>query len=414
MQELTIFKSGQLARSKLFDQVKGGDHSLSAGVGAGFARITYKGGKWGIRYQGETRPFRRYKYIDGRAIDDGPEPFLDVVIVQCAEHPSKYWYEDAYDPNDDRKPPDCWSSNGVQPDSGAPKKQSEHCVGCKHNVWGSKKPRDDGRASRGKACTDHKRLVVVPVGDIENKAYGGPMLLQVPPTSLKLLAPFENKLAHAGFRFFEVWTRLSFDETSEFPLFMFDAVAPLDDNQSTQVIKMMNDPLIERILTTDIAAVEGYDTPPETSGEPPPANAPSPPPVQAPPPSPAPMPGQVPTPPPADPKGAALAALKTLTPEQLATLLNDLTGEKAAKSGKAKETKARTPTPSPKPQDSSAALKPSSMPPPATTPATTPAANPPPVTASSNGHDDAASAGADDDTAAKILDKIALLVSQSQ
>src|SRR5262245_21006151 len=419
--ELTIFKTNQLARARVFDQVKGGEHSLSAGVGAGFARCSYKGGKWGIRYQGETRMLRRYKQLpNGQWIDDGAEDFLDVVIVSVAEHPSKYWYNKEYDPKQEiAAPPDCWSSNGVAPDSGVayhPEgkdkggKQSETCVSCPHNAWGSAKKRPDGTARRGKACTDHKRLVVVPVGDIENKAYGGPMLLQVPPTSLKFLAPYENKLAHAGFRFFEVWTRLSFAQDSDFPLFVFDAYAPLDEEQGVMVIKMMNDPLVERILTTDIAAVEGYDTPADTEQPTPAAN---PPPVSQPKakPSAMPPPGGMPAaspPPKPDTQQLVLDALKGLSPEQLAQVLAGLGGEQPAKATTKGATKPRTPTPSPKPQDSAAAAKPSMMPPPG---GGAPANQP--VTAGSNGsngHDD--TGNGDDDTAAKILAKIGSLVGQ--
>jgi hypothetical protein len=411
-QELTIFKSGQLNRSKLFDQVKGGQNTLSAGVGAGFARVSYKGGKWGIRYQGETRMLRRYKQAPtGQWVDDGAEDNLDCVIVAAAEHPSKYWYKDQYDPRQEvSKPPDCWSSNGVAPDSGVkflPEgrdkggRQSDTCVSCPHNGWGSAKAGPDGKARRGKACTDHKRLVVVPVGDIENKAYGGPMMLQVPPTSLKFLAPYENKLAHAGFRFFEVWSRIFFAQDSEFPLLSFDAVAPLNDEQGALVIKMMNDPLVDRILTTDIAAVEGYDTPPDSPVPPPPAN---PPPVS----QPAPRPSMMPTattgmPPQVSPPAPAAVApdLKTMlegvSAEKLVAIMAELQGRAKAKAAPKKETKARTPTPSPKPQDSTP--QPSAMPPPA-------------VTVASNGHVEEETKD-DDDTATKILDRIQSLVNQS-
>lgn len=357
-QDLTLFRNGAMQRSSVFDAVKGEEHKLSAGVGPGFARITYRGGKWGIRYQGETTMARRYVQQGNMMVDDGPNPKLDIIILDVSETPSKYYYIGAFNPESATNPPDCWSTNGITPDSGAPRKQSPTCAGCPHNAWGSAKRRDDNTPSRGKACTDHKRLAVVPVSDITNKAYGGPMLLLVPPTSLKLLAPYEQKLARGGFRFFEVWTQLSFDDKATFPLFEFDAIRPLNDKEGMQVLEMRKDDLVKRILTTEVEGVEGYDQPeyatPTGSNEPP---APNPPPVNAPqpmpssfgpPPPPAPNPPAAPQQtqpaeaPPADPAATLAALLKSLSPAQIAALG---LGSAPKKRGP------RTPAPSPRPMD---------------------------------------------------------------
>jgi hypothetical protein len=408
-QELTIFKNGLTQRSSVFDAIKGEHGALSAGVGPGFARITYKGGKWGLKYQGETRMFRRYIYNNGSQIDDGPNPKLDVVILKVAEKASKYFYIGAYSEGD-MNPPDCWSTNGIVPDAGAPKKQSQTCAGCPNNAWGSAKPRNDGTPSRGKACTDHKRLVVVPAGDIENKAYGGPMLLLVPPTSLKKLAPFEQKLAHAGYRFMEVWSQLTFVEDSAFPIFDFDAVRPLTDDEGHKVIKMRDDPMVERILNVEVEAVEGYDQPEYAApaqGKPAMAD-PTPPPVATAPPTPGPMPGAMPDIPPhldrrpgptgpvgpggppqsapvvpretpretpgpmtaqhhpsgatsdvpvpaTDPAALLAALMKAIPPEQLAALMGTAQPEKKRRT--------RTPPPSPKPTDTTELAGPTLPPP---------------------------------------------------
>jgi hypothetical protein len=147
----------------------------------------------------------------------------------------------------------------VVPDSGAPNKQSRTCVGCPHNVWGSKTNRETGLATRGKACMDSKRLAVVPAGDIENRGYGGPMMLSVPPSSLKRLGPYQNMLEANGFHYAAVWTRITFEAESAYPLFKFDAVAALDDVQAEQVLKMVEHPVIDRILDAEQATVEAWD-----------------------------------------------------------------------------------------------------------------------------------------------------------
>jgi hypothetical protein len=389
--ELTIFKTGAAAvRSKVFDQSKVNADAIDAGIGAGFAKITYKGAKWGIKYQGNTQMLRRF---DAQNRDDGPSPNLDIVIVNAAEHPSKYWYEGKYQEGD-ITPPDCFSSNGIVPDVGAPKKQSPTCAGCKNNAWGSAM-KDGGVAGKGKACTDHKRLVVVPVGDITNKAYGGPMLMQVPPTSLKKLGPYKQKLALAGFNFNEVWTRVTFDATAAYPLFEFDAIRQLSDLEARQVLEVESDPLSDRILNSAVEGAEGYDQPEEvaqTSTEvPQPVPGPT---VTTPPPTPTPTPmtmtggGMVP-PPPTPPVAAAAATPTPLTPEQqkIAELEAALAAAKAATVPEKpkRQTKARTPAVTPTPTDSAAATA-AATPTPTPAPVPTPTPTPPPVTAAGNGH----------------------------
>lgn len=253
--ELTIFRQGGQV-STAFQGVHLPQQRLDDGVSAGFAKVSYKGSKWGIKYQGQYNPVQA-RMPDGTIIQS---PFLDVVILRAAGHPSKAWYEGLY-AEGDSAPPDCWSTNGFKPDVGVPKIQSPTCVGCQWNVWGSKVNRDTGEATRGKACMDSKRLAIVPVGDIENKYYGGPMMLSVPPTSLKRLGPYQNALEANGFHYTQVWTRLQFEPQSAYPLFTFDAMSALNDAQAQQVVKMLNHPLIERILNTELRTAEAWDEP---------------------------------------------------------------------------------------------------------------------------------------------------------
>jgi len=95
----------------------------------------------------------------------------------------------------------------------------------------------------------------VPVGDIENVSLGGPMMLSVPPSSLKQLVSYQNQLRGMSVNYATVWTRISFVKNLSFPMFDFDALAPLNDEQAAQVLKMLEHPLIDRILV----AREGVD-----------------------------------------------------------------------------------------------------------------------------------------------------------
>jgi hypothetical protein len=256
-QGLTIFRNGSAQVSTRFQGVQLPTERLDDGVGAGFARVTFKGKQWGYKYQGQNYPIP-YPMPDGSVI---PSPYLDIVILRASGHPSKAWYEGAYQEGN-MGPPDCWSTNGVIPDQSAPKRQAKTCNGCPHNVWGSKVNRDTGQATRGKACMDMKRLAVVPVGDIENKGMGGPMMLSVPPSSLKRLGPYQGMLETNGVNYCQVWTRVTFlsgPNAPAYPVFDFDAKAALNDEQAVKVIEMLEHPMIDRILDLELNQTEAWD-----------------------------------------------------------------------------------------------------------------------------------------------------------
>jgi hypothetical protein len=81
--DLTIFRNGG-APSTAFKGVHLPTQRLDDGVSAGFAKMSYKGSKWGIKYQGQYVPVQA-RMPDGSIIQS---PFLDVVILRSAGHPS--------------------------------------------------------------------------------------------------------------------------------------------------------------------------------------------------------------------------------------------------------------------------------------------------------------------------------------
>src|SRR5215470_101893 len=257
-QGLTIFRNGQFQVSKRFDNANLPTTGLDEGLSAGFARITYKGGKWGIRYQGEYIPYE-ITLNNGQKIDS---PYLDIVLLDTAKRSSKAWYEGAYTEGQ-MGPPDCYSANGIVPDPASRLPQSRTCKTCPHDEFGSKINAQTGEAMKSKACQDMKRVAVVPVGDIENVALGGPMMLSVPPSSFKRLVAYQGQLRGMGVNYATVWTRVSFVKNLSYPLMEFDAMAGLNDDQADQVLKMREHPLIERILNAGTAVGQDETPAPE-------------------------------------------------------------------------------------------------------------------------------------------------------
>lgn len=214
------------------------EDDLSSGIQSSFGIVGYKGKVWSIRYRGDEAQLMRE---DG----DGPRSSIEVVLLKSSKHISKVWYESGYVEGSNAAP-DCFSNNGVTPEPTSLKRQSTACATCPHNQWGS---RITPAGKQGKACADSKRVAVVPVADIDNEVYGGPMLLRVPAASLQDLAMYGQKLQQMGYPYFSVATRIQFDPQESYPKFMINAIRPLSDEEADKVIPLREGHTVERILS---------------------------------------------------------------------------------------------------------------------------------------------------------------------
>jgi len=222
------------AVSSKFAAVRADD--LGAGISSGFGVIGYKGKIWSIKAGGNEHKLLRP--------DDGtPAASIELVILRAGEHVSKVYYSSSFVDGSNAKP-DCQSVNGIKPDKTIPNPVHPQCADCPMNQWGSRVS-DDGKP--GKACQDVKRLAVVPQNNIRNEALGGPLLLRVPPASLKELKTYADQLQGHGFPYFAVATRILFDMEKAFPRFIFSAIRALSDEEADDVLAMREDPRTKRI-----------------------------------------------------------------------------------------------------------------------------------------------------------------------
>jgi hypothetical protein len=270
------------SRSDLPDMAK----AAGANLLPSFAVIGYKGRNWRVKYRGEDELL-----TDERNV---PIPFLDVAIVGISPAIAKIWYDKRYQEGDNAAP-DCWSTNGVSPDLASPKKQCSTCAACPQNVFGS---RITEAGKKGKACQDNRRLAVVPMGDVSNEGYGGPMLLRLPPMSLANLDKYARDIGPFGAQPYMVGTRLGFNYDVAYPEITFQALGWLPTEDASVALDWITDPQTERILSTEISDVssdpeQAVDdaTASALSGGPPPS---SPPPAAAAAPAPAPAPQPAP------------------------------------------------------------------------------------------------------------------------
>ena len=219
---------------------------LSAGVTGGFAVIGYRGKIWRVKSQGNENMITRDD-VHGDGSQD-PAASIEVVIVKSSPVITKTYYIKGWE-DGSNSPPDCFSSNGITPDANAPHKQNPICKTCKWDAFNSRSQ----EGSKGKACQDNRRIAVVPSKDIDNEALGGPMLLRVPPASLKELVNHAVKLDQKGLPYFGVVTRISFDPNSIFKL-LFTPVRVLNDDEFNKILMLRDDTRVVRILAETVTA----------------------------------------------------------------------------------------------------------------------------------------------------------------
>ena len=213
-------------------------NDLGAGISTGFPVMGFKGKVWSLRYGGNQIQIMR---PDG----DGPANSIEVVILGASKFVAKTYYGSQYSEGSDDAP-DCASIDGVLPDPGVPHRQAQTCAICPHNAWGSRVTPDGKQA---KACADNKRLAIVPLANLRNEAFGGPILLRVPPASLSELAGFGNKLQSLGIPFYAIATKIVFDTTVSYPKFLFTPMRALTDAEADVVLELMHVPQIIQITT---------------------------------------------------------------------------------------------------------------------------------------------------------------------
>jgi hypothetical protein len=241
------------------------------GMPVSFGVLGYKGKNFRVKYRGEQAILKD---------DRGPVPHVDVVIVGVSGAISRQYFGRAYSDGDDQGP-ECWSTDGERPDAAVQHKQNPVCATCKWSQWGSRMT-DSGK--KAKVCQDTRRVAVVPLDDIENKTFGGPMLLRLPPMSIPNLQKYAEFLAHKGASFETVATRISFDNDMAYPRLTFSAQGFLNEAQQELVTGkdgnsgICASPHINRVLyASDVPPVEEPYGPPMPPVEEPAAPAAEPP-----------------------------------------------------------------------------------------------------------------------------------------
>jgi hypothetical protein len=245
MGEVAEFTGGKVPAA--LSKLAGDNDDLSSGVRGGYGVVSIRGSKFHIKSDGEETTVLN---------DDGdPVGSLRFVLLKASPNVSKNFYEGGYETGSSEGP-SCWSIAGDVPDPNAPNKQADTCAACPNNQFGS---RITDAGKKIKACSDSRRIAVIPENDFANEVYGGPMLLRVPASSLSNLAQYGKKMKHRGYPYNTILTRCSFDVAASFPKLEFNAVRPLTDDEANEIINLLAKPdfadKITAVLATDLEVV---------------------------------------------------------------------------------------------------------------------------------------------------------------
>jgi len=218
---------------------------LTTGVGGGYPVLSIKGKVFTLVKDKERTVIRR---------PDDPEEAatsLEIVLLKSNKAMSKVWYEFGYEDGSAAKP-DCSSNDGVAPDAGTTSPQCKTCAACPRNVWGS------GKEGKGKSCQDSRRLAVASAGQLNE-----PMLLRVPPASLKNLAEYGRMLSNRGVPYSAVVTKVRFDVEEATPKLVFTPLSMLTEEQYNEAQSIASSDVVASIIGVGGAHVaeESFETP---------------------------------------------------------------------------------------------------------------------------------------------------------
>lgn len=213
--------------------------ALFAGISGGYKVLSIKGKTWTIVDGGErtiiTKPDE----------PDEPASAIQVVIIKASRLLSKSFYL-KFEEGAGEKPV-CHSNNGKTPELDAQTPQSTTCAACPKNVWGS------GQDGKGKACKDVRRVAVAPVHKLDE-----PMLLRVPPDSLKELSNLGKEIYSKDptLDLCAVVVKMRFDPAKATPKILFSPVGLLPEDLAMAAVESAKSEMLSSILGLEHEAHE--------------------------------------------------------------------------------------------------------------------------------------------------------------
>jgi hypothetical protein len=243
MSELTLFSKGgnnlpaHLRNLELDETTK----ALMGGNGASGKRISIKGGVFRM-------------IVDGKEVAQNEDRAMNIVIVAANPNVSRSYYAGDYEEGKILAP-DCWSNDGISPDTKVAEPQASKCASCPQNIAGSAKQ------GGGRACRFSQRLAVM----LENDLQGDLYQLTLPAQSIfgnaengKMpMQAYAKFLGGHGLPVTAVVTEMRFDTASATPKLTFKAVRPLEAEELAQCQEKGRSPEAKAAISQNPATIDG-------------------------------------------------------------------------------------------------------------------------------------------------------------
>ena len=192
--------------------------------------------------------------VDGKEVAQNEDRSMNIVIVAANAHVSRSFYASDYEEGKILTP-DCWSNDGVSPDSKVAEPQADKCASCPQNIAGSAKQ------GGGRACRFSQRLAVM----LENDLQGDVYQLALPAQSIfgnvengKMpMQAYAKFLGGHGLPVTAVVTEMRFDTASATPKLTFKAVRPLEADEMVQSQEKGRSPEAKAAISQNPAALDG-------------------------------------------------------------------------------------------------------------------------------------------------------------
>lgn len=191
--------------------------------------------------------------VGGQETAKSEDRSMPVVIVSAAEHVSRQYYAGTYEEGN-QAAPECWSNDGIRPNSDVKTPQHATCADCPKNIAGSGQ-------GESRACRFQQRLAVVLASDMNGEVFQ----LTLPATSI-FGKPENNKmplqsyvkyLAAHGVNVEDVVTEMRFDIDSATPKLFFSPVRPLEEHEHNICSLKAQTPEAKAAITMTVAQTDG-------------------------------------------------------------------------------------------------------------------------------------------------------------
>jgi len=234
----------------------------ASGTASGFPVLSTKSKVWSIKRGDSTEVITR-ENSDG---EQEEARSISVVILRSNKGVARTYYKTKYVEGSDEAP-SCYSNDGVRPSMEAEDRQAKSCAACPHSKWGSVIT-ESGK--KGKACSEVKRLAVAPAGQLND-----PMLLRIPPTSLKSWDQYVMSLAKRGLNPTHMITKVGFDSSVSHQLLTWKPMNFVNEEMVTEINETAEMAVIEQIIGVENETADQAAASDDAAAAEPPAKTPA-------------------------------------------------------------------------------------------------------------------------------------------